>query len=94
MSQTNPESLLRSRIEEPSVRPEHELPAAAEEMARAKYADGQSLPDGSMAEIAGDLSALNAPIEGLPSWGMSERFTISGEVPGDASKEMMMGPMM
>lgn len=37
---------------------------------------------------------INPNIEGLPPWGSSERFTISAEVPGDASQEMMMGPMM
>jgi uncharacterized protein (TIGR03435 family) len=54
------------------------------------YADGQSHPD----RLGGDISSFNAPIEGLPSWASSERFTVSAEVPGDASKELMMGPMM
>ncbi|HXU21195.1 MAG TPA: M56 family metallopeptidase [Verrucomicrobiae bacterium] len=54
-----------------------------------RYADGRATPGN-----VGGGPAENTPIEGLPSWGRSQSFTISAEVPGDASKEMMMGPMM
>lgn len=37
---------------------------------------------------------VTTPVEGAPSWLKSERFTISAEVPGNASQEVMMGPMM
>lgn len=57
-----------------------------------EYADGESHPE--RGPMVADMSSLMTPIEGLPSWGNSERFTISAEVPGDAGKEMMMGPMM
>ena len=56
------------------------------------YGDGQRHQDRSA--MAADIAALSAPIEGGPAWVKSERFTISAEVPGGASKEMMMGPMM
>jgi uncharacterized protein (TIGR03435 family) len=54
------------------------------------YADGQQHLRG----IAADAVGIFTPIEGGPSWLDSERFTISAEVPGDASQPMMMGPMM
>jgi len=60
--------------------------------AYAGYADGVSHSD--RPPLMTDLRALSTSIEGAPSWVNSERFTISAEVPGDASREMMMGPMM
>jgi bla regulator protein blaR1 len=50
------------------------------------YADGQ--------EHRFAMVDITTPVEGAPSWLKSERFTISAEVPGNASQEMMMGPMM
>lgn len=52
-------------------------------------------PDGkSRNMLTADLLSRNTVIEGLPQWGETERFTISAEAPGDASFEMMNGPMM
>jgi len=50
------------------------------------YADGQ--------QHGLAMVDITTPVEGAPSWLKAERFTINAEVPGNASQEMMMGPMM
>jgi bla regulator protein blaR1 len=59
------------------------------------HADGQINADQSpMSSMLADTAGTDTTIDGLPDWGKTLRFTIETEVTGDASRDMMMGPMM